>query len=76
MKKKNNNKNNNKKSQTVWYIKRINTEGSNSNIRVIINEYFTENILVSIYVFISVKEHKMQVHFGPYYVFKYSLNLS
>ena len=41
-----------------------------------INEYFTENILVSIYVFISVNEHKLQVHFGPYHVFKYSLNLS
>ena len=54
----------------------LNIEGSNSNNRVIINEYFTEYALVSIYVFISVKEHKMHVHFGPYHVFKSSLNFS
>ena len=52
----------------------MNTEDRNSNNRVIINEYFTENVLVYIYAF--MKEHKLQVHFGPYHVFKYSLNIS
>ena len=51
-----------------------NLEGRNPNNRVIISEYFTENVLVSVHVFISVKEHKLQVHFGPYHVFKYSWN--
>ena len=49
---------------------------SNSNNRVIIDEYFTEKALVSVYVFVSRKEHKLEVHFGPCHVFKYSLNLS
>ena len=55
-----------KKTWTVWYTKRINTEGSSSNNGLIINEYSKENVLVTIYVFISVKEHKLQIHFGPY----------
>ena len=49
------NKNKNKKT-------RMNAEDSNFSKRLIINEYFTENILVSIYVFVSVKEHKLQVY--------------
>ena len=55
MKNKNKNKNKNKKT-------RMNAEDSNFSNRLIINEYFTENILVSIYVFVSVKEHKLQVY--------------
>ena len=40
----------------------MNAEDSNFSNRLIINEYCTENILVSIYVFVSVKEHKLQVY--------------